>query len=88
MCGDICFVGFSKSLFIPFSGSLLLESKINPNTAYQKQQASIIARLYFLWMLTLELFCAWNNCIFQGKKEKQDDMELLMVVFYKGEKLA
>lgn len=53
MCGDVYFVGFSKSLFIPFSGSLLLESKINPNTAYQKQQASIIARLYFLWLLML-----------------------------------
>lgn len=26
--------------FFYLSGSLLLESKINPNTAYQKQQAS------------------------------------------------
>uniref|UniRef100_A0A8D2NQZ9 P4R3B phosphatase n=1 Tax=Zosterops lateralis melanops TaxID=1220523 RepID=A0A8D2NQZ9_ZOSLA len=42
MCGDVCVVGFSKSLFIPFSGSLLLESKINPNTAYQKQQDTLI----------------------------------------------
>lgn len=42
---DVYFVQLSKHLFVPFSGSLLLESKINPNTAYQKQQASITARL-------------------------------------------
>lgn len=66
MC-DVYFVGFGKSLFIPFSGSLLLESKINPNTAYQKQQASIIARLYFLWLLMLKN-CFVLRVIFQGSR--------------------
>lgn len=41
----VYFVKLSKYLFVPLSGSLLLESKINPNTAYQKQQASITASL-------------------------------------------
>lgn len=45
--GYVSFVKVSKYLFVPFPGSLLLESKINPNTAYQKQQASIIARLFY-----------------------------------------
>uniref|UniRef100_A0A8C0F3D3 Serine/threonine-protein phosphatase 4 regulatory subunit 3B n=1 Tax=Bubo bubo TaxID=30461 RepID=A0A8C0F3D3_BUBBB len=40
--GYVYFVKLSKYLFIPFSGSLLLESKINPNTAYQKQQDTLI----------------------------------------------
>lgn len=39
----------SVNIFITLSGSLLLESKINPNTAYQKQQASIITRPYFFF---------------------------------------
>lgn len=82
MCGDVCVVGFSKSLFIPFSGSLLLESKINPNTAYQKQQASIIAGLSFLWLLMLRnCFVLRLIAFFRGKKGKWDDMELLMVFF-------
>ncbi|NWI69559.1 P4R3B phosphatase, partial [Todus mexicanus] len=37
--------GMSLLVRAESDGSLLLESKINPNTAYQKQQASIIARL-------------------------------------------
>lgn len=81
MCGDVCFVEFSKSLFIPFSGSLLLESKINPNTAYQKQQASITARLYFLWLLMLRNCFVLGVIAFFRKKEKRDDVELLMVYF-------
>ncbi|OXB63048.1 hypothetical protein ASZ78_014815 [Callipepla squamata] len=37
--------GMSLLVRAESDGSLLLESKINPNTAYQKQQASIATRL-------------------------------------------
>jgi len=70
--GDVYFVKLSKYLFIPFSGSLLLESKINPNTAYQKQQASITARLYFFsdyWCWGIVLCFMLKLTVFQKKSK-------------------
>uniref|UniRef100_A0A8C4P5Q8 Protein phosphatase 4 regulatory subunit 3B n=1 Tax=Dromaius novaehollandiae TaxID=8790 RepID=A0A8C4P5Q8_DRONO len=40
--GDVYCISLDEFVLIPFSGSLLLESKINPNTAYQKQQDTLI----------------------------------------------
>lgn len=53
----------SVNIFITFPGSLLLESKINPNTAYQKQQASIFTRSYFFLITDAEeLFYVQSDC--------------------------
>ncbi|NXP72620.1 P4R3B phosphatase, partial [Ramphastos sulfuratus] len=51
--------GMSLLVRAESDGSLLLESKINPNTAYQKQQASIIAIFFFL--ITDDTLIVWSE---------------------------
>ncbi|KFU98075.1 Serine/threonine-protein phosphatase 4 regulatory subunit 3B, partial [Pterocles gutturalis] len=43
-------------------GSLLLESKINPNTAYQKQQANLFQKQLFFWFcLKQDTLIVWSE---------------------------
>ncbi|NXK41898.1 P4R3B phosphatase, partial [Piprites chloris] len=50
--------GMSLLVRAESDGSLLLESKINPNTAYQKQQAKVII---FLFYLTQDTLIVWSE---------------------------
>lgn len=47
--------------FLIFSGSLLLESKINPNTAYQKQQASSCLSLIWKTSSVIKEVLIWQR---------------------------
>ncbi|NXY88778.1 P4R3B phosphatase, partial [Alcedo cyanopectus] len=53
--------GMSLLVRAESDGSLLLESKINPNTAYQKQQASISAALHFPAYWCFDTLIVWSE---------------------------
>lgn len=77
----ITFTALTHNLAFNSAGSLLLESKINPNTAYQKQQVSTWHGAVFscrMWILllcspvaNLPLFFFWIgyvDCLVRGWK--------------------
>ncbi|NXY10644.1 PP4R3 phosphatase, partial [Pteruthius melanotis] len=54
--------GMSLLVRAESDGSLLLESKINPNTAYQKQQANLFKKQLFSWFyLKQDTLIVWSE---------------------------
>ncbi|NWU69478.1 P4R3B phosphatase, partial [Pterocles burchelli] len=54
--------GMSLLVRAESDGSLLLESKINPNTAYQKQQANLFQKQLFFWFcLKQDTLIVWSE---------------------------
>ncbi|NXI89166.1 P4R3B phosphatase, partial [Rhipidura dahli] len=54
--------GMSLLVRAESDGSLLLESKINPNTAYQKQQANLFQKQLFSWFyLKQDTLIVWSE---------------------------
>ncbi|NXH67281.1 P4R3B phosphatase, partial [Hydrobates tethys] len=54
--------GMSLLVRAESDGSLLLESKINPNTAYQKQQANLFQKqLFFCFCLKQDTLIVWSE---------------------------
>ncbi|NXV94115.1 P4R3B phosphatase, partial [Calonectris borealis] len=54
--------GMSLLVRAESDGSLLLESKINPNTAYQKQQANLFQKqLFFCFCLEQDTLIVWSE---------------------------